>query len=150
MSRMPRGVDYASREEYYESLDKRTKEFKSYKEWKAKFDSQSKGLGDTIEKTTKALGVDKFVEGEDCGCDKRRDWLNKKFRYKVIECPTEEMFNWMQDFFLTPKSTLTQDEQKKVTDIINHTFKTKYKLNKCGSCYQDRIHKLKKLYESYL
>jgi len=39
---------------YYESLDKRTKEYKEYK--------QSKGLGDTIEKVLKKTGVKAIVE----------------------------------------------------------------------------------------
>ena len=36
--------------------DKRTK---AYKEWVAKYESNSSGLGDTIEKITKATGVKK-------------------------------------------------------------------------------------------
>jgi hypothetical protein len=49
--------------------------------------SKSKGLGDTIEKITKATGIKKVVEtvskatGKDCGCDKRRDTLNRIFPY---------------------------------------------------------------------
>ena len=46
---------------------------------------KSKGLGDTIEKVTKATGIKKVVKavaGEDCGCPKRRDALNRAFPYK--------------------------------------------------------------------
>ena len=49
---------------------------------------KSKGLGDTIEKITKATGIKKIVEGaarvvnKDCGCNKRKDTLNKMFPYK--------------------------------------------------------------------
>ena len=46
--------------------DKRTKE---YKEWKAKHAAASEGLGDTVEKITKATGIKKavkFIAGEDC------------------------------------------------------------------------------------
>jgi hypothetical protein len=48
---------------------------------------KSKGLGDTIEKVTKATGIKKVVEavsaatGKDCGCGKRRDALNRVFPY---------------------------------------------------------------------
>ena len=45
---------------------------------------KSKGLGDTVAKVTKATGIDKvvkFIAGEDCGCDERRDSLNRKFPY---------------------------------------------------------------------
>jgi hypothetical protein len=48
-------------------------------------DMKSKGLGDTIEKITTATGIKKVVKavaGEDCGCGKRRDALNRAFPYK--------------------------------------------------------------------
>jgi hypothetical protein len=49
---------------------------------------KSKGLGDSIEKFTKFTGIDSLVEllvpeSEDCGCDKRKAWLNKQFPYKI-------------------------------------------------------------------
>ena len=46
---------------------------------------ESKGLGDSIEKITKATGIKNLVEkitNGDCGCDKRKEKLNKKFPYK--------------------------------------------------------------------
>ena len=49
---------------------------------------KSRGLGDTIEKVTKAAGikkmVDKVSEGLNipCGCEGRRDALNILFPYK--------------------------------------------------------------------
>lgn len=48
---------------------------------------KSKGLGDTIEKITKATGIKKVVEtvskatGKECGCKKRQDTLNRVFPY---------------------------------------------------------------------
>lgn len=47
--------------------------------------SGNKGLGDTIETITKATGIKAVVEGitgGDCGCDKRKEKLNKLFPYK--------------------------------------------------------------------
>ncbi len=50
-------------------------------------ENKSKGLGDTIEKITKATGIKKVVDtvskatGKDCGCNKRKDTLNKLFPY---------------------------------------------------------------------
>jgi len=46
--------------------------------------NKSKGLGDTIEKIAKITGIKKVVEAvtEDCGCQKRKEMLNKKFPYK--------------------------------------------------------------------
>tara|TARA_R100000656_G_scaffold116067_1_gene88712 strand:- start:38 stop:199 length:162 start_codon:yes stop_codon:yes gene_type:complete len=46
---------------------------------------ESRGLGDSIEKITKVTGIKhlvKKVAGKDCGCEKRQDFLNKKFPYK--------------------------------------------------------------------
>ena len=48
----------------------------------------SRGLGDSIEKITKATGIKKVVDkvskatGNDCGCRDRRDTLNRMFPYK--------------------------------------------------------------------
>ena len=50
--------------------------------------NKSKGLGDSIEKITKATGIKKVVDtvakatGKDCGCGKRKDTLNRMFPYK--------------------------------------------------------------------
>lgn len=50
--------------------------------------SKSKGLGDTIEKITTATRIKKLVElaakksGKPCGCNKRKEALNKAFPYK--------------------------------------------------------------------
>tara|TARA_Y100000361_G_scaffold5940_1_gene5080 strand:+ start:786 stop:950 length:165 start_codon:yes stop_codon:yes gene_type:complete len=49
--------------------------------------NKSKGLGDSIEKFTKATGIKKVVEkvakatGKDCGCNKRKETLNRLFPY---------------------------------------------------------------------
>jgi hypothetical protein len=45
---------------------------------------ESKGLGDSIEKFTKATGIKKLANKipGGCGCNKRREALNKIFPYK--------------------------------------------------------------------
>tara|TARA_R110000765_G_scaffold269960_1_gene368826 strand:+ start:213 stop:395 length:183 start_codon:yes stop_codon:yes gene_type:complete len=47
--------------------------------------TKSKGLGDTIEKFTKATGIKKVVETvtgkKDCGCGKRKKAMNRMFPY---------------------------------------------------------------------
>ena len=50
---------------------------------------QSKGLGDSIEKFTKKTGIKTLMEIstsavgiKDCGCNKRKNWLNNHFPYK--------------------------------------------------------------------
>jgi hypothetical protein len=47
----------------------------------------SRGFGDTVEKFTKATGIKKVVDyvaektNKDCGCNKRKDTLNRMFPY---------------------------------------------------------------------
>ena len=52
-------------------------------------EEKSKGLGDSIQKITKATGINKMVDAineargvKDCGCKKRQASLNKLFPYK--------------------------------------------------------------------
>ena len=49
---------------------------------------KSRGLGDTVEKFTKASGIKKLVDNVSkglnipCGCSSRRDYLNKMLPYR--------------------------------------------------------------------
>jgi|TARA_R100000935_G_scaffold26202_1_gene46140 hypothetical protein len=49
---------------------------------------KSKGLGDSIENFTRATGIKTVVDtvakaaGKDCGCNKRKDALNRMFPYE--------------------------------------------------------------------
>ena len=50
---------------------------------------KSRGLGDSIEKITKKTGLKSLMDfatnatgKKDCGCNKRKQWLNEKFPYK--------------------------------------------------------------------
>jgi hypothetical protein len=51
------------------------------------YHNKSRGLGDTIEKVTTATGIKAVVDtiskatGKDCGCNKRKEKLNKLFQY---------------------------------------------------------------------
>ena len=51
--------------------------------------NKSKGLGDSIEKLTKLTGIKSLAQmgaravgKKDCGCNKRKEALNKVFTYK--------------------------------------------------------------------
>ena len=56
--------------------------------WKDTLLKDDKGLGDTIERITTATGIKKAVDyisektGKDCGCERRKDALNKRFEYE--------------------------------------------------------------------
>ena len=63
---------------------------------------KSKGLGDTIEKVIKATGLDIFVDGKDCGCDKRKEYLNNLFPYRTkARCFTEQEYLSYKNFVET-------------------------------------------------
>ena len=138
---------------YYQNLDKRTKE---YKQWKANFEAkqenESKGLGDTIEKITKATGIKKlveFVKGEDCGCDERKEYLNKKFRYDTPECLTEKEYFFLQKVFRENRQVLDNRTYTTLLAIHNRIFKEQKRKSNCGSCNAKVLDKLKKVYKGY-
>ena len=129
--------------------DKRTKE---YKEWKAKFESKPKGLGDTVEKFTEATGIKKVVKavvGDDCGCDERKATLNKMFSYKTVECLTEDEYRILNSFFTrTNQSRVDFLTQKNLVSIYSRVFGKKQETTNCSSCLRSVINQLRKVYEN--
>lgn len=133
--------------------DRRTK---AYKEWKAKFEkeqeSKSKGLGDTVAKITKATGIDKVVKavaGEDCGCEERKDFLNNLVRYKVVNCPTEEEYDYLNTFFSTNRNRMVRaGEQRRLLDIYNRVFSQRQQMSSCSSCVAKIVKDLRVLIEN--
>jgi hypothetical protein len=55
--------------------------------WKDKLLKEDTGLGDTVERVTKATGIKTVVDkvakttGKDCGCKARKNRLNRRFKY---------------------------------------------------------------------
>tara|TARA_R100000656_G_C3883391_1_gene114956 strand:+ start:53 stop:244 length:192 start_codon:yes stop_codon:yes gene_type:complete len=61
---------------------------------------KSKGLGDSIEKITKATGIKKVVDSmnkitgkKDCGCRKRREKLNQAVPYNTGNWFSQRRYN---------------------------------------------------------
>lgn len=134
-------------EAYYNSLDKRTKK---YKEWKAK--QPMRGAGDLIEKVFQKTGVDKiakFVLGEDCKCDQRRDAINKIWPFKKVKCLDENEYQFLHLWFAKKRFKITHDEHKRMVDIYNRVFNHKGKVSNCVSCINQKIQELNKLYLEY-
>lgn len=114
--------------------------------------TKSKGLGDTVEKITKATGIDKvvkFIAGEDCGCDKRKEFLNQKFPYKKIQCLNESDYNYLTLFFESNTNTIVPSQQRTLIDIYNKTFNTKEQVTSCADCWRKIISELKQVYNEY-
>jgi hypothetical protein len=135
--------------EHYEALDKRSRE---YKDWKKAQEAAPSGLGDTIEKITEATGIKaavKFLAGEDCGCDARKDKLNKIFRYERPECLTEEEYNYLAQEMATMKNVVSGQVQKRMTQIYNRVFHQNKQATSCGSCFRSTYEALRKLMNEY-
>lgn len=133
--------------------DKRTKR---YKEWVAKYENASTGLGDSIEKITEATGIKKavkFIAGEDCGCSERKSTLNAMFPYNKPNCFTEEEFDFLNEFFGTKawdRRKQTGETLKKIYSVYNRVFNVNDSISGCNSCVMDRVKRLNKLYKEYL
>jgi hypothetical protein len=143
---------YEENQEYYETLDKRTKQYKAYKQWKENREAAPKGMGDTLEKVFEATGVAdvvKFIAGEDCGCDERKAKLNKILPFHNPECFTEEEYNWISEFFERGSSVIDRTKQKKLVDIYNRVFRKKQRLTTCSSCIRQVYNDLKRYFDSY-
>ena len=122
--------------EYYEALDKRTKE---YKDWKASQEAAPSGLGDVVEKITEATGIKaavKFIAGNDCGCDERRERLNKLFPKFKPECLTEDEYNYLVEEMRVRKSTINTVTQTRMLTIYNRVFHQKKMSTSCGPCFK--------------
>tara|TARA_B110000977_G_scaffold164742_1_gene211470 strand:- start:151 stop:573 length:423 start_codon:yes stop_codon:yes gene_type:complete len=133
--------------------DKRTK---AYRDWKAKFESKneskSKGLGDTVDKITKATGIKKAVKavfGEDCGCDERKAKLNSIMSYKVVNCLEEEEYNYITNFLDLKRGSVTMAEQRGLLNIYNRVFNQRKQMSNCPSCVRSVISELKTLILNY-
>ena len=114
--------------------------------------TKSKGLGDTVEKVLQATKLDKvakFVLGEDCNCDKRKEFLNRKFPYKKIQCLNERDYNYLTTFFESKVNTILPSQQRELIDIYNTTFNTKEQVTSCADCWRKIISELKQVYNEY-
>jgi hypothetical protein len=109
---------------------------------------KSKGLGDSIEKVTKATGIKQATDwifdkiGKDCGCDTRKEKLNKMFPYKNVECLNEQFFNQQ-------KNVVNANEQKGLLIIHNRVFGTNKQQSSCGSCVKGLVDTMRRLYNEY-
>lgn len=113
--------------------------------------SKAKGLGDTIAQITETTGIKALVHsifGDECGCEERREKLNKLFPYKKIECLEESEYNYLKEFNWNVYQ-LTPDVQKKLLSIYNRIFNEKRQPTTCGSCWVQILGELKNVFNEY-
>jgi len=119
---------------------------------KSEKSTPSKGLGDTVEKITKKTGIKKVVEaltpeGKDCGCDARKELLNRLFPYNKPECLTDEEGEFIGG--VLKLASVDHYTQNKLNDVYNRVFHDKVINTGCSSCLKERINKLKTVYDTH-
>ena len=129
---------------------------KKKSEKKAKKSTKSikaKGLGDTVEQVLEATGISKiakWVLGEDCGCDNRKQILNDLYPYYKPQCLTEDELTYLDKYYTDNKNVVQPEVQTDVLKIYNRVFHQKASLTSCSSCYKKTVHdKLKNVYKEY-
>ena len=115
---------------------------------------KSKGLGDKIAAVTKATGIEKVVKtffGDDCGCDERRDRLNKMFPSRKVNQMDDEQLAFFRDVIQVKYRThanLGRDIGDKFYQLYQDVFGVKKKKTSCSSCNKSMYIELLKVYES--
>ena len=111
---------------------------------------ESKGLGDTIEKVFKATGIDKVAKkvlGDDCGCEERKEALNKAFPYKnVRQFTNDELKIYLEVLPRLKNNTISGQDQAILVKLYNKIFNANKKPSGCSSCVQQTIAGLAKVY----
>ena len=118
---------------------------------------RAKGLGDTIEQITTATGIkaaiDWFAEktGIDCGCEARKEKLNKLLQYSRVECLNKEEYDWLTGYYATATNELTPVAQDQIAAIHARIFNHKpYKPCTCSpKRWKQLIEELKKVWLEY-
>ena len=113
---------------------------------------KAKGLGDTVEQVLEATGVSKiakWVLGEDCGCDKRKEALNKAFPYRRVNCLTEDEHGILQTFFSRNTAEITPSDQHALLKVYNRVLSVRQEPTSCASCWRDIVNQLKRIYNEY-
>ena len=108
---------------------------------------RSKGLGDSVEKVLKATGIDKVAKkvlGDDCGCEERKKKLNKLFPYSRPF--TDDEMEIYESVLPRLKGTISGQDQVILVKLYNKVFNANKKTSSCGSCVQQTIAQLAKVY----
>ena len=111
--------------------------------------TKSKGLGDSIEKALKATGIDKVAKkvlGDDCGCEERKQVLNKMFPYAKVRQFTEDEMSIYESVLPRIGSTVKREDQAILVKLYNKVFNSNKKPSSCGSCVQQTVAQLAKVY----
>ena len=109
---------------------------------------KSKGLGDSLEKAFKATGIDKVAKavlGDDCGCEKRKQALNKIFPY-ARPITDDELKVYLEVLPRLKSGQINGQDNATLTKLYNKVFNANKKPTSCTSCVKETIAKLAKVY----
>ena len=112
----------------------------------------SKGIGDSIERITRATGIKKVVDkisevtGIDCKCSERKEALNKMFPYAQVRQFTEDEMSIYESVIPRIKGTISGQDQATLVKLYNKVFNSNKKTSSCGSCVQQTVAQLAKVY----
>jgi hypothetical protein len=118
---------------------------------------KQKGLGDTVEAVLTTTGIKKlieiFVDGKDCGCDKRKEKLNELFPYRFkARCLTELEYNGWKDFKEVRTLKISWEQIVYVCDLYASVF-SRQVWYPCTGCSPkpliNMIDKLDKIFDAY-
>jgi hypothetical protein len=113
---------------------------------------KAEGLGDTVENVLKLTGISKlvnFVAGEDCGCEARKEKLNKLFPYNKPECLTEDEYNYLNESQVLFKESIKPTEQEAILNIYNRVFHVRREPTSCASCLREIVLKMQQVFNEY-
>ena len=117
--------------------------------------SKSKGIGDTIQEITQAVGLDVVAEkvaeavgADDCGCKARAKSLNKVFPYKRLSDLSNEDFIYLDNYFSEARSSVDTATQKQLIAVFNRVFNAKRKVSNCSPCVASMVRDLRKVYDA--
>ena len=109
---------------------------------------KSKGLGASVEKVLKATGLDKVAKkvlGDDCGCEERKKKLNQMFPYSR-PFTDDELSIYESVLPRLKKGTISREDQAIMVKLYNKVFNSNKQPSSCGSCVQQTLAKLAKVY----
>lgn len=118
---------------------------------------KQKGLGDTVEAVLTTTGIKQlieiFVDGKDCGCDKRKEKLNELFPYRFkARCLTELEYNGWKDFKEVRTLKISWEQIVYVCDLYASVF-SRQVWYPCTGCSPkpliNMIDKLDKIFDAY-
>ena len=110
------------------------------------------GLGDTVENVLEVTGVAKvakWIMGDDCNCEERKQKLNELFPYRTVQCLTEDEYTYLNESQVLSKNELKPSEQDAILKVYNRIFGISREPTSCATCWLEIIQKMQKVFNEY-